>query len=125
MTRKTNFLGINTYDSKIIFLENLGNLPLLKVQSNLIYDEGTSVATVFVSENSPGLLPEMNGPQYDIIEMNVTNTHNSKVSHIIDGLKTGNRYHFRISSWNGIGLKYGRTQYSTPAISKPISHPAE
>ena len=104
-----------TYKWIIVFLEHLGNLPLLRVNDNDLRCSGHgSIASVFVEESIPGLLPLFDTPDVGITEIPPKSDLNE---YVIDNLEHGEPYHVRVSSWNGVGSVYGSSKYSSPAIT--------
>jgi hypothetical protein len=115
--------GVSRYEWTIIFLDRLGNVPLLEVHwDHLTCDGGSPL--VFVTETAQGLLPRMDGPYAGQVELNAQDyAGGNDIVHIVGGLVWGISYHFRVSAWNGAEESYGKTQYSLPSIMVSMDSP--
>jgi len=120
--RRTN---INAYQWTVVFLDRLGNIPLLDVHDHLTCSDGSGSPLIFVTETAQGSLPRMDGPYAGEVELNALDYTGGDeiIVHTIGGLMRGMPYHFRVSAWNGAGESYGKTQYSAPSIMVPMDSP--
>ena len=119
--------GINSFQWTIIFIEKLGNVPMLNVHDYLTCSDGSVTPLIYITETVQGVLPKMDGSAFDgEVELTVESIPMDSTGnfvHLVDDLTDGMPYHIRVSAWNGAGDSYGRTQYSTPAIIAPIDKP--
>ena len=60
--RRTVQDGINAFQWTIIFIDRLGNVPLLDVHDHLTCSDGSGSPLIFMTETAQGLLPRMDGP---------------------------------------------------------------
>lgn len=117
VTRAKNVHGSNSYTWNIIFLEKLGNLPLITaVYRQLTCFGGNSLAKIIVDEKQAGRLPLMGSSLYGSKEFDVGSQQTS-FSYEIDRLHSGVEYYVQVSAWNGVGNVYGLPKYSTPAVA--------
>ena len=115
---------INSFQWLIVFLDRLGNVPLLTVHDHLTCSDGSSTPLIFVTETSQGVLPRMDGPYAGSVELNAQDyAHRNEIVHSVGGLMRGMPYHFRVSAWNGAGRAYGKSQYSIPSLMIPMDSP--
>ncbi|KAL7537092.1 hypothetical protein ACHAXR_007581, partial [Thalassiosira sp. AJA248-18] len=122
--RRTMNDSINAFQWTVIFVDRLGNVPLLDVHDHLTCSDGSGSPLIFATENTQGLLPQMDGPYAGEVELYALDyTDKNPLVHSIEGLMRGVPYHFRVSAWNGAGESYGKTQYSTPSIMVPMDRP--
>lgn len=118
--------GVNSFQWTAIFIEKLGNVPLLNVHDHLTCSDGSAGPLIYITETTQGVLPTMDGPFHGEIELDVESLNQGSTGsfvHTVDNLMRGLPYHLRVSAWNGAGNSYGRTQYSTPAIMTPMDKP--
>ena len=125
--RRTTGIGINSFQWAIIFVEKLGNVPLLKIHDHLTCSDGSATPLIYITEATQGVLPKMDGSFAGEIELDVDSLQQMDSTgdfvHVVDDLMRGMPYHLRVSAWNGAGDSYGRAQYSTPAILTPMDKP--
>lgn len=125
VTRRDNFGIINAHQWNIIFLEYLGNVPLISVKSRLSCSNGSINANVHLTERVSGLLPRMNGVYFNQIELQKDDFMDKKeIQHRISNLEEGVGCHTRVASWNGVGNLYGPSQHAIPAIIFPTDSPS-
>ena len=125
VTRKDNFGIINAYQWNVIFLEYLGNVPLISVRNHLSCSNGSINTDVHVTERISGILPRMNSIHFDQIELKEGDFRDEKeIRYTIGDLHEGIGYHVRVSTWNGVGNMYGPSKYSLPAIAFPMDSPS-
>ena len=116
--------NINAFQWTIIFLDRLGNVPLLDVHDHLTCSDGSGSPLIFATETSQGLLPRIDGPHAGEVELNALDyALGETIVYSVGNLKRGVPYHFRASAWNGAGELYGKSQYSTPPIQDPMDRP--
>ena len=115
--------SINAFQWTVIFINRLGNVPLLDVHDHLTCSDGSGSPLVFVTENVQGLLPRMDGPFAGEVELNALDYADGDIVYIVGGLMRGMPYHFMVSAWNGAGGSYGRKQYSSPSTMLPMDRP--
>mmetsp|Transcript_13447 Transcript_13447/g.28957 ORF Transcript_13447/g.28957 Transcript_13447/m.28957 type:complete len:1421 (+) Transcript_13447:2-4264(+) len=114
----------NAFEWTIIFLEKLGNVPMLSVHDHLACSDGSVGPFMYTVENAQGVLPRMDGPFAGEVELNALHyVGRNVISHTIRNLTRGMRYHFRVSAWNGYGESYGQSRHSTPATIIPVDKP--
>jgi len=127
VTRSKLSDGINSFRWSIIFVEMLGNAPLLNVHDHLTCSDGSATPLIYITETAQGVLPKMDGLFAGETEIDVESLHQMISTrdfvHIVDDLVRGMPYHLRVSAWNGAGDSYGRAQYSIPAILTPMDKP--
>ena len=115
---------INSFHWTVIFLERLGDVPLLVVHDHLTCSDGSGSALAFVTETVQGVLPRMDGPYSGTVELNATSFGDGHgIVHSVGGLMRGMNYHFRVAAWNGAERSYGKHQYSIPALMFPMDNP--
>ena len=122
VTRRKIHDRINSFQWTIIFVEKLGNVPLLSIHDHLTCSDVSSAPLIFITEDVQGILPEMDGQLAGEIELDAS-TYTGDITHIQDDLMRGMSYHFQVSAWNGAGDSYGRVQHSTPAVLTPMDKP--
>eukprot|EP00970_Alexandrium_tamarense_P002964 scaffold427_cov103-Alexandrium_tamarense.AAC.19 len=104
----------------VIFLDRLGNVPLLEVHHHLTCSTGTPL--LYATETAQGVLPSSYGPLAGEVEYSVDYEGNdSEVNHVVEGLTRGLSYHFQVAWGNEVG--YGDFQYSFPATTVPMGVP--
>lgn len=114
----------NSFQWTIIFLDRLGNVPLLEVHDHLTCSGGSDSALVFVTETVQGVLPRMDGPHSGRVELNATAfAAGHDIVHSVGGLTPGMNYHFRVSAWNGAESSYGAHRHSSPSLIVPMAIP--
>ena len=115
---------INSFRWRVIFIEHLGNSPLLEVQDHLSCTDGSGRPLVYNTEAVQGILPRMNGPYSGFVEIDAgDHLLGDPFVYSVNGLLPGMPYHFEVSAWNGAGGMYGSTQYSTPATVTSMDNP--
>ena len=127
VTRSMSSDGINSFHWSIMFVEKLGNVPLLNVHDHLSCSDGSATPLIYITEATQGILPRMNGPLAGETEIDVESLDRMDSTgdfvYVVNDLMRGMPYHVRVSAWNGAGDSYGRAQYSTPAILTPMDKP--
>ena len=124
VTRRHVHDSINSFEMTIIFLDRLGNVPMLEVDDSLTCSDGSGSPLIYVVETTQGVLPNMNGPYSGQVELNADDyAEGSDIVHVVDGLQRNMPYHFQVSAWNGAGDTYGRSQYSIPPLVIPVDPP--
>jgi len=124
VTRRHIHDSINSFEMTIIFLDRLGNVPMLEVDDSLTCSDGSGSPLIYVVETTQGVLPNMNGPYSGEVELNALDyEEGSDIVHVVDGLQRNMPYHFQVSAWNGAGDTYGRSQYSMPPLMIPVDPP--
>ena len=124
VTRRHVHDSINSFEMTIIFLDRLGNVPMLEVDDSLTCSDGSGSPLIYIVETTQGVLPNMNGPYSGEVELNALDyDENSDIVHVVDGLQRNMPYHFQVSAWNGAGDTYGRSQYSIPPLMIPVDPP--
>ena len=68
VTRRNNLSIIHAYKWNIIFLEYLGNMPLISIRNYLSYSNGSINANVHVTERISSILLKMNSVHFNQIE---------------------------------------------------------
>ncbi|KAL9189871.1 hypothetical protein ACHAXT_009546 [Thalassiosira profunda] len=115
---------VNAFEWTVVFLDRLGNVPLLDVHDHLTCSDASAGPHIYVTETVQGVLPRMDGPLSGSVELDAADyAADEGIAHTIGGLLRGMQYHFRVSAWNGAGDSYGRTQHSLPAILVPMDRP--
>ena len=115
---------INSFRWRVIFIERLGNTPLLEVQDHLTCTDGSGRPLIYNTETVQGILPQMSGPDSGFVEIDADDHLVGEViEYSVDGLLPGMPYHFQVSAWNGAGGTYGLAQYSTPATLISMDDP--
>jgi PA14 domain./Fibronectin type III domain./Filamin/ABP280 repeat. len=122
ITRATNLKGANTFTWTIVFLDIVGDLPLMEVDEDLHCSDneiGYIVAREIISGRSinEGISPS------GFIEVVVSSHVQSQFYQDISDLDPDNFYHFRVYSWNGFENKFGASQHSSPAALSPVGIP--
>ena len=112
---------INSFQWTVIFLERLGNVPLLSVHDYLTCSDGSGGPLVYVTETAQGVLPRMDGSYAGEVELPATEY--QEYTHTVDNLMRGIHYFFQVSAWNGAGETYGAPQHSTPPLMIPMDKP--
>ena len=120
VTRRKMNDRVNSFEWNVIFLDYLGNVPLLKVHNYLTCAGGTTL--LYATERAQGVLPDMDSPQGGATEIDAGPAGNlGDYSITVGGLHRNIPYHFQVSSANSQG--YGTSQFSTPATMTPRSKP--
>lgn len=94
--------GINAYSWNIVFLEYIGNVPLLKSHNHLTCSDDFAYSSALVTERVSGVLPPMDSRYSGHVELNVSNMANGYLTFIIEDLSKEHGYHIRVSAWNGV-----------------------
>ena len=115
---------MNSFQWSIIFLDRLGNAPMLVVHDQLICSDGSSTPLIFVTETSQSVLPRMDGLYAGNVELKAADfVGHNEIVHLVGGLRRGMPYHFRVSAYNGAGKTYGKSQYCMPSTLTPVDRP--
>merc|ERR1711968_69594 len=119
-------------------LEALGNTGSLIVRRrvreiNAAKPEGRGFIWTVLFKSKLGNVPGLPGvagqrPQMDIgiygsTELSGSDIQGDVITHTLPSLLKGVPYHVQVSAYNGVGDKYGKSMYSTPALAEPSSTP--
>jgi len=108
----------------VIFVETLGNVPMLSADvKNLYSDDGSAVVHVYLQELVSGINPIMESMYHKSTIIDVADE-TAMVKYTISDLKEGLNYHVRVSPWNGVGASYGAYLGSTPSLVRTLSTPS-
>lgn len=113
--------AVNSFTWTIIFLEKLGNLPLLQARSDLMCSDDRP-GFIRILKVKAGRIPHVEESS-NSMDIFVTNENQSDYEVIIRQLNPFVSYYFNVRAWNGVKEKYGRAQYSTPASITPLVEP--
>ena len=106
-----NEMGVNNeYVWDITFKSHLGSQAILEVDS---LDLKGTLARIFSSKIVRGSAPPFDGPDYQ----SITITNLTSLSAVLNPLKEGIDYYFRVSAINAMGLS--DSTYSWPRTQKP------
>jgi len=120
VTRKHMSQTKRTFQWNIIFVEHLGNVPLLSAHDHLICSNGKPDSHIIVKERITGSFPNME--HSDFIEI-IPHARDRFLNQRVDNLHLESAYHFKVSAWNGVGNSYGPSMHCKPAIVFPIGVP--
>ena len=125
IVRRRNYQGAGAgFTLYVIFVENLGNMEMLAVDSSKLYsDDGSATINVYYKEVVGGMNPVMESRYYGSAVIAVPDQTVSQ-THIIEDLEEGLNYHVRVSAWNGVEDAYGKILGSTPALVEPTKTPS-
>ena len=115
--------SINSFEWTIIFLDRLGNVPLISVHDDeLACSDGSAGPLMYSIETVQGVLPTMDGPFAGEIDLNAQDyVDETDIVFSVGNLVRGMPYHFQVSAWNEVGG--GESQYSSPSIMIPMDKP--
>lgn len=125
VTRAKSLLSTTAFSWTIVFLENLGNIPMIAAayhQLTCFGFGGSCVGMITVAERQVGRLPSLGSFLYGSHEIEVGSQQESFLYNI-DGLYMGVEYYVQVSAWNGVGKAYGVPKHSTPAVVCTSEHP--
>jgi len=113
----------------VLFKSKLGNVPgLTGFAGRLVSSDTSTAATLQFSDSvtAPGVegqRPQMDIGIYGSTELSGSDIQGDVITHTLPSLLKGVPYHVQVSAFNGVGDKYGKSMYSTPALAEPSSTP--
>ena len=117
---KRNFFSTSYgFQVIVVFIETLGNLPMLSLDKSHLYTvQNSSSIHVDRQEIVVGIQPLFGSQYYNTTKIYVNGSFESPKFDIA-GLLPGVNYHLRVSAWNGANFVYGNFLGSTPAVFQP------
>jgi len=115
--------ALNGLQLLVVFVENLGNIPMLSADiSRTFSSEASGTISVYYEEVVSGVQPILQSQYYNYTIVPVLNDKDI-VTVVAENLLVGVNYHVRVSAWNGANFAYGAVKGSTPAILQPAGVP--
>ena len=109
----------------LVFLEKLGDIPAVILDSSHLYSLSPSASvSVYYETLVVGAAPLMESSFQGQLVVPSAPSPTSTTQVTIGGLEQGLAYHFRVYPWNGVGDQYGSGQGCYPAAIFPSQAPS-